>query len=132
MAFDDTWSDPVFLACRFLATNYGYVDIGVAPPVRSDRRRKRLYRGGIRAYRKPPAPPKGGEHDFIPFHEGIDFRGGEERRWRATAMRALAAGDRLAARQALRSALELNPRRFQTYLRWLRTYLPGTRHGKPG
>jgi predicted O-methyltransferase YrrM len=131
MVFDDTWSDPVFLACRFLATNYGYVDIGVAPTMRSGRRRKRLYRGGIRAYRKPSAPPTGGEHDFIPFHEGIDFRCGEERRWRATAIRALAAGDRPAARRALRAALELNPRRLQNYLRWLRTYLPGNHHRDP-
>jgi len=29
---DDSWADPVFLACRFLETNYGYTLLATCPP----------------------------------------------------------------------------------------------------
>ncbi|MGH7837135.1 MAG: O-methyltransferase [Candidatus Binataceae bacterium] len=127
MAFDDSWSDPVFLACRFLETNYGYAPVAAYPPMRPGRRRRRVYRGHMRAYRKPDQPQSRGRFHLAPFYAGFEAGDGEERRLRSEGLRALLDGDRRGARQALSAAGRINPRRLNTWLRILRTYLPVSR-----
>jgi predicted O-methyltransferase YrrM len=124
MAFDDSWSDPVFLACRYLETNYGYALVGAYPPRPTDRHRERLYRGHMQAYRKPYQPPSRGRFHLVPFFAGLDAGAAEERRLRAEGLRALHDGDRQGARRALSAACRINPRRLNTWMRLLRTYLP--------
>jgi len=124
IVFDDSWADSVFLACRYLESNYGYTPLAEYPPMRPGRRSRRLYRALMRAYRKPSQPVVHPRFYFVPFHEGLHLGQGTERRLRADGMRALKAGDRMAARQAFKAAVRLHPRRISTYLRLLRTYLP--------
>jgi len=124
MAFDDSWSDSVFLACRYLETNYGYTAVAAYPPMRRGRRRRRLYRAQMQAYRKPAQPPARGRFHLAPFHAGLALGAAEERRLRTDGLRALHDGDRRAARVAFSAARRLNPRRLNTWLRLLRTYLP--------
>jgi len=124
MVFDDTWSDSIFLACRYLETNYAYELIATQPPPRTGRKRKRLYRGQMRAYRKLAETRERGRFDLVPFYDDFTTGNNEGHRLRGAGMLALRAGDTTAARQAFRSALRLNPRRFKNYLRYFRTFLP--------
>jgi len=124
MAFYDSWADPMFLACRYLETNYGYAPVATYPPMRPGRRRPRLYRGHLQAYRKPGQPPVRERFHLAPFFAGFESGDGEERRLRAEGIRALHNGDRRGARRAFSAAGRLNPRRFNTWMRLMRTYLP--------
>jgi len=84
----------------------------------------------MRAYRKPQQAVSRDRFHFVPFHTGVDFNLGRERQLRNDGMAALKAGDYRAARYAFKAALQLNPR-VRTYLRLLRTYLPGSRRPAP-
>jgi predicted O-methyltransferase YrrM len=126
MLFDDTWCNPVFLTCRYLETNYGYLPIAEYPMRRANRTSRRLYRGHLRAYRKPLHKSAPALFYFEPFFAGINPGDGEERRLRTEGLRALHAGDPQVARRAFIAARRLNPRRLNTWLRLLRTYLPAT------
>jgi predicted O-methyltransferase YrrM len=124
IVFDDSWSNSVFLTCRYLESNYSYIAVGAYPPMRPARRRRRAYRGQMRAYRKNDSSPSGGRFHLVSFFDDFEVVESEERRLRAEGLHALHQGDRLAARRIFRAALRVNPRRPNTWLRMLRTYLP--------
>jgi predicted O-methyltransferase YrrM len=124
---DDAWFDPVYLACRFGETNLGYALIadffdGDHNAERSPRMKSRPL---MRAYRKPAIDAQRDIFHFVPFFDGVDdMRIYEERRLRDEGIQALARGASMSARQSFAEALRLNPRRFNTWMRFLRTFLP--------
>jgi predicted O-methyltransferase YrrM len=125
---DDAWFDPVYLACRFAETNLGYVPI--AEFSEKDRTGRRSSgtdsRPLMRAYRKPMIETQRDIFHFVPFFDGVEgMSTREERRLREEGRQALARGDSANARRAFVQALRLNPRRFNTWMRLLRTFLPG-------
>lgn len=139
--FDDLQRDPVYLACRFAETNLGYVAEAEFPDrlhARPSSRRRsreidRLQRPAIRAYRKPVEEVVRDKRHFVPFFDGfipqreiprINSKRLERNRLSHLGLTALARGDRVAARRAFSAALGVDPLRFATYLRLLRTFLP--------
>jgi len=127
MVLDDAWFDPVDLACRFAETNLGYIPIAEFPERGASARGSRTTgeRPLIRALRKPSVEPQRDIFHFVPFFDRIDTGlRAEERRLREESMRALRRGDRAGARRALVGAFRLNPRRVDTWMRVLRTFLP--------
>jgi predicted O-methyltransferase YrrM len=124
---DDAWFDPVYLACRFAETNLGYV------PIAEFSEKGRAGHGSsgtdsrplMRAYRKPMIEKQRDIFHFVPFFDGVEGTPvREERRLREEGRQALAHGDSANARRALVEALRLNPRRVNTWMRLLRTFLP--------
>lgn len=124
---DDAWFDPVYLACRFAETNLGYLP--VAAFSKNDRAANNSSgtdsRPLMRAYRKPMIEKQRDIFHFVPFFDGVEgTQTREERRLREEGMQALAHRDSANARRAFVQALRLNPRRVNTWMRFLRTFLP--------
>jgi predicted O-methyltransferase YrrM len=125
MVLDDSWFDPVYLACRFAETNLSYVPVAQFVAGEGRRGTAAGERSLMRAYRKPLQEVPRDVFHFVPFFDGVDDgRKVQERRLRDEGMTALAGGDRAAARRALLGALRLNPRRLRTWSRLLRTFFP--------
>jgi predicted O-methyltransferase YrrM len=127
MVFDDTWFDPVYLACRFAETNLGYELIAelLERDQNSQRSRGTNTRPLMRAYRKPTVEAERDFFHFVPFFDGMNSaRTVEERRLRNEGMQALLKGNRGEARRAFVGAMQLNPHRINNWKHILRTYLP--------
>lgn len=142
VAIDDTWSHPVYLACKFLEVYLHYTSVAeqLKPPGDSfageakHRRRHDPNFGAelpkMRAYRKPL---KQEEHDdelgFSLFsladaHLPGPIAEGHARRLAHYGLRAISEGKRDEARRALGTALRLNPTRLKNYARFIRSMLP--------
>lgn len=142
VAIDDTWSHPVYLACKFLEVYFHYTPVAeqLKPPTDNfvgeakHRRRHDPAFGAalpkMRAYRKPlKQEAHDDELDFSRFSlADANLPGpiadGHARRLGSYGLRALSEGRRDEARQALATALRLNPLRLRSYARFIRTILP--------
>jgi predicted O-methyltransferase YrrM len=142
VAFDDTWAHPVYLACKFLEVYFHYVQVAeqLKPPGDSfagqvkHRRRHDPNFGAelpkMRAYRKPmKREPHDDELDFSRFSLAdanlpAPIAREHARRLTYYGLQALSEGRHDEARQALGTALRLNPTRLKSYARFMRTILP--------
>lgn len=142
VAIDDTWSHPVYLACKFLEVYFRYTPVAeqLKPPGDSfagepkHRRRHDPSFGAelpkMRAYRKPlKQEAHDDELDFSRFSLADAYlpgpiANGHARRLSYYGLHALSEGKRNEARQALATALRLNPMRLKNYTRLIRTILP--------
>jgi predicted O-methyltransferase YrrM len=142
VAFDDAWSHPVYLACKFLEVYFHYLPVReqLKPPgdafageVKHRRRHDPAFGAALpkmRAYRKPQASEAHDvELDFSHFAlEDANLPGPiaywHARRLTTLGLRALSEGRHDEARSALATALRINPTRLKSYTRFLRTMLP--------
>jgi predicted O-methyltransferase YrrM len=123
IVFDDVWFDPVYLTCCFAESNLGYRLVAQRPDYCGQTLSEGPYRGAqICAYRKPSSQVPRDALSFVPFFEGLGQR--RERRLLTTGMSAIAEGNSALARRSFLAALRIQPLRFKTYTRLLRTFLP--------
>jgi hypothetical protein len=149
LVLDDCFLDSVHFACRFAQTNYGYTPVAQCPPEASlldDAVSPARWRPTMRAMRKPAERVARDKFYFVPFFPlpapnapapqaaakdagpeapaALPSRAAAANRLRHEALRALAAGDRRAARHGFVGALKLEPFHLKTYLRLMRTLFP--------
>jgi predicted O-methyltransferase YrrM len=147
VAFDDAWSHPVYLACKFLEVYFHYAPVSeqLKPPgdvfageMKHRRRHDPAFGAALpkmRAYRKPQksdaekSDSKDVELDFSRFALADANLPGPIAYWHARrlttlGLRALSEGRHDEARSALATALRINPTRLKSYTRLLRTMLP--------
>ena len=133
VALDDTERDPLYLACRFAETNWGYTyegghsDRATAAPGRHRYRRARP-RAQIAAWRKPLHELERGQLHFVSFVDDftpyIRANRLDSNRLAHQGLVALRAGDRAAARRAFGAAIRQDPAHLKNLFRYFRTYLP--------
>lgn len=142
VALDDTWSHPVYLACKFLEVCLNYAPMGEAlrPPgdhfageVKHRRRHDPAFAAKLpkmRAYRKPiKHEAHDDEIDFARFSLAdanlpVPIARAHARQLTYYALQALSEGKRDEARRALATAVRLHPTRLKNYARLVRTMLP--------
>lgn len=142
VAIDDTWSHPVYLACKFLEVYFHYTPVAeqLKPPgdnfageAKHRRRRDPTFGADLpkmRAYRKPLSDEAhDDELDFSRLSLADAYlpsaiAEAHARRLAYYGLRELGEGKRGEARRALATALRLNPMRLKNYARFMRTLLP--------
>ncbi len=144
IAIDDTWSHPVYMACKFLEIYFHYTPMAeqLKPPVDSflpDRKHRGSRSTGfaaalpkMRAYRKPLKPEEhDAELDFSRYALADAYLPGpiadrHARRLASYGLHELSEGRRDEARRAFATAIRLHPTRLRNYARYVRTILPSS------
>jgi predicted O-methyltransferase YrrM len=142
VAIDDTWSHPVYLACKFLEVYFHYTPVAeqlkpIGDKFVGEAKHRRPHDPAfgaelpkMRAYRKPlKQEAHDDELDFSRYSlADANLPGpiadGHARRLASYGLHALSEGRRDEARQALATALRLQPLRLRSYGRLIRTMLP--------
>ncbi len=144
IAIDDTWSHPVYMACKFLEIYFHYTPVAEQlKPRGDDFLPDRKHRGShdatfaatlpkMRAYRKPLKQEQhDAELDFSRYALADASLPGpiadrHARRLASYGLHELSAGRRDEARRAFATVIRLNPTRLRNYARYIRTMLPSS------